>query len=161
MIELLDDSTIYMNEVNKLIGSETSVAERVRKHRENNKLLQCNIDVTNCNTEKEIELEIDIEKDLEKEKEIIMEEEKKVATPFSQTLILKLFQFKFINDLNEYDDYIDLIERLKEKYNESNVENAINELINDDESKIKKDNRLSYLEKFIIEHCERTSNLPF
>ena len=40
MIEILDDSTIYMNEVNKLIGSETSVAERVRKHRENNKMLQ-------------------------------------------------------------------------------------------------------------------------
>lgn len=40
MIELLDDSTIYMNEVEKLIGSETSVAERVRKHRENVMLLE-------------------------------------------------------------------------------------------------------------------------
>lgn len=35
MIDILDDKTIYMNECTKLIGSETSVAERVRKHRDN------------------------------------------------------------------------------------------------------------------------------
>jgi hypothetical protein len=35
MIEICDDSTIYMNEVQKLIGSETAGAARVRKHREN------------------------------------------------------------------------------------------------------------------------------
>lgn len=43
------------------IGSETTVAARVRKHRESKKLLQCNTQVTKSNTE------IDIEKDIEKD----------------------------------------------------------------------------------------------
>lgn len=34
MIELMDDKTIYIETVAKMIGSETSSAERVRKHRE-------------------------------------------------------------------------------------------------------------------------------
>ena len=68
MIEIFDDKTIYMAEVNRLIGSETSVAERVRKHRENQKLLQCNTDVTKCNTE--IEKEKDLDKELKTDKEI-------------------------------------------------------------------------------------------
>lgn len=65
MIEVLDDSTIYMAEVLKITGSETSGAERVRKHREKARLLQCNTDETKCNTE--------IEKELEKDKEIELE----------------------------------------------------------------------------------------
>lgn len=68
MIEIFNDETIYMSEVNKLIGSETSVAERVRKHRENQKLLQCNTDVTKSNTE--IEIDTEIETDTDKEKEV-------------------------------------------------------------------------------------------
>lgn len=46
-----------------LIGSETQVAERVRKHRLKTKALQCNTNVTNSNTEKEKDIEKDIEKD--------------------------------------------------------------------------------------------------
>lgn len=34
MVEVYDDMTIYMNEVQKLIGSETSNAKRVREHRQ-------------------------------------------------------------------------------------------------------------------------------
>lgn len=34
MIEIFDDCTIYMNEVQKLIGSETANAKRVREHRQ-------------------------------------------------------------------------------------------------------------------------------
>ena len=71
MIDICDDLTIYMAEVDKLIGSETKGAERVRKHRVNRKLLQCNTDVTDCNEsvtqskskEKEKELNKDIEVD--------------------------------------------------------------------------------------------------
>jgi predicted phage replisome organizer len=65
MIEIFDDETIYMAEVKKLTGCETSVAERVRKHRETQKLLQCNTDVTKCNTEIEKDKEIDIDKEKE------------------------------------------------------------------------------------------------
>lgn len=67
MIEVFDDRTIYMNEVDKLIGSESASAERVRKHRENTKLLQCNTDVTKSNIE--IDIDKDIHKDIEKEEE--------------------------------------------------------------------------------------------
>lgn len=64
MMQLYDDGTLFMSEINKMIGSESSVAERVRRHREK-KMLQCNADETNCNIEKEIEI------DKEKEKEYI------------------------------------------------------------------------------------------
>ena len=65
MMDILDDKTIYMAEVDKLIGSESWSAERVRRHRENQKLLQCNATVTSCNEE----IEKDIEKEKDKEKE--------------------------------------------------------------------------------------------
>ena len=65
MIELLDDKTIFMSEVERLTGSETAAALRVRKHRaingKNAALLQCNTEVTKCNTEKEKEKELDTE----------------------------------------------------------------------------------------------------
>lgn len=67
MIEILDDSTIYMSEVLKLTGSETAGAERVRRHRKKAQLLQCNADETKCNTE--IELEKELESDIEIEKD--------------------------------------------------------------------------------------------
>lgn len=73
MIEIFDDKTIYMAEVQKLIGSETAGAERVRKHRENRKMLHCNALVTKCNTE------IELEKDKELDKEYIPPSPK--ATP--------------------------------------------------------------------------------
>lgn len=67
MIDLLDDQTIYMSEVQKLIGNETAVAERVRKHRagmeEQKRLLQCNTDETKCNTEIELYIETDTKLD--------------------------------------------------------------------------------------------------
>ena len=49
LIEILEDKTIYMNEVEKMLGSEGWSAERVRNYRV--KALQCNTDVTNCNTD--------------------------------------------------------------------------------------------------------------
>ena len=68
MIEVLDDGTFYMNQVQTMIGSECASAERVRKHRllqkESKKMLQCNNDVTKCNTE----IDIEKDKDLDKEK---------------------------------------------------------------------------------------------
>jgi predicted phage replisome organizer len=54
MIELLEDGTIYIEAVQKMIGRESESAERVRLHRErkSQRLLQCNNDETNCNTMK-------------------------------------------------------------------------------------------------------------
>lgn len=70
MIEILEDSTIYMSEVQKLTGCETATAERMRKSRIKQKALaECNNvtpegnNVQNRYTEieKEKEKEIDIE----------------------------------------------------------------------------------------------------
>ena len=77
MIEMLEDGTIFMTETEKMMGSESASAKRVRDHREKQRALQCNTDVTKCNTEKEIDIEKDIE--LEPEKEI--EQESEAATP--------------------------------------------------------------------------------
>lgn len=49
-IEFLNENTFMLSEMQDLIGSEGSSAERVRKHRERYKLLHCNAQVTNSNT---------------------------------------------------------------------------------------------------------------
>lgn len=74
MVDVFDDQTIYMSEVEKLIGSEAWSTERSRRCRENKRLLQCNTNATqvqhratSCNEE----IDIEIEKELELEKEDI------------------------------------------------------------------------------------------
>jgi predicted phage replisome organizer len=64
MMDVLDDATIYMKEVNTMIGSETRWAEkkRVQRQRDNVHLLS-----PKCPTEKEIEKEKDTEIDKEKD----------------------------------------------------------------------------------------------
>ena len=95
------------------IGSETSSAERVRKHRElqkqKQKALQCNTPVTKSNTEKE--KEIDIEKSKSKENIYFQNENlnsifiefleirKKLKAVNSERAINTL-----LNQLNKYDD---------------------------------------------------------
>lgn len=68
-VEILDDGSFYMIAMQDLIGKEGESAERVRRFRERQeqKLLQCNGDVTKCNTE--IEIETEKEKEIETEKE--------------------------------------------------------------------------------------------
>ncbi len=59
MMEKLDDGSLFMNEVQNMVGSETASAKRVRAHRERKalaaskatKALQCNDQVTKSNTE--------------------------------------------------------------------------------------------------------------
>ena len=67
LIEIFDDQTIFMGEVEKLIGSESESAERVRRFRQNQKALLSNGDVQNCNTEIEKEEEKEINKELYRE----------------------------------------------------------------------------------------------
>lgn len=67
MIEVFDDNTIFMQEVSKLIGSETKGAERVRNYRNKQKALQCNTNVTKCNTEIDIELKKELQIESKKE----------------------------------------------------------------------------------------------
>lgn len=82
VVERWENDTLYMAAMQELIGTETAAAARVRKHRELKKnqesllqsnaiLLHCNTDVTNRNTEIEIEKDIELETEIEKEKDLL------------------------------------------------------------------------------------------
>ena len=96
MIEILDDQTIYMREVEKMIGGESDSAERVRRHRAllQAQALQCNGVVTKSNGD----IEIDIDKDLEQEKEVCAEES--ADTP--QTKQVKRFSKPTVEEVAAY-----------------------------------------------------------
>ena len=67
LLEMRSDDEYYLPDTKNSTGGETAVAARVRRHREKQKALQCNTDVTQvkhlCNGE--IEKELDKEKDIE------------------------------------------------------------------------------------------------
>lgn len=69
LIEETDPNHYVMTETIKCIGSESASAERVRKHREKQKALQCNTQVTIGNIEIEKEKELELEQEQEEEKE--------------------------------------------------------------------------------------------
>ena len=88
LITIMDDETIYIQAVERMIGSESAAAERQRRSRDNRRaLLEAKCDnVTVChnlsqNGHREIELEKEIE--IDKEKEILSNEsiEKENAEP--------------------------------------------------------------------------------
>ena len=84
MIDILDDSTIYMAEVLKLTGSETATAARMRKSRERKKALpKCNNVTTERNNVQKCytEIEKELEKEKEIEKELEVEEEESADAP--------------------------------------------------------------------------------
>jgi predicted phage replisome organizer len=66
MIEVLNDKTIYMSEVNKMLGTETYWAEQKRKQR----IGQCPPDVQRVQqlSNQEIELEKELDIDIDKER---------------------------------------------------------------------------------------------
>lgn len=78
LVEKWENDTLYMVAMQNLIGSETAVAERVRKHREKQKMLQCNTKVTNSNTYIEIEKK---EKIKEINQDIEIREENNIVIP--------------------------------------------------------------------------------
>lgn len=96
MIEILDDQTIYMREVEKMIGGESDSAERVRRHRalKQAQSLQCNSVVTIGNGD----IEIDIDQDIDKEKEVCADES--ADTP--QTKQVKRFSKPMVEEVAAY-----------------------------------------------------------
>ena len=68
MMQVFDDQTIYMTEVDKLIGSETEWAKKKREYREkkdNVPLLS-----SKCPTEKDIDKDIDKDKEIESDGDV-------------------------------------------------------------------------------------------
>ena len=72
LVEVLDDKTLYMSKVTRMIGSESASAERMRRSREKNRPPQCDAlvsksdtNVQNCYTEIELDKDLDKEPDQE------------------------------------------------------------------------------------------------
>lgn len=106
MVEVYDDMTIYMNEVQKLIGSETAAAERMRRSRKNQKNLAERNNVQKCYTE--IEKEKELQKEIEKRER---EKSQKEITDLFNSLCPSLPHIIYISE-----DTKDIIEKQLEKY---------------------------------------------
>lgn len=96
LLEMCSDEEYYLPDTKDSTGCETAVAVRVRRHREKQKALQCNTDVTQvkhlCNGEIELEKELEIEKELEKE----------IDSSASTTTKRKRFEKPSISDIKQY-----------------------------------------------------------
>lgn len=112
MIEILDDSTIYMAEVQRLIGSETAAAARMRKSRESQKALpKCNNVTDERNNVQNCYIEIEKEIELEKEKE--KEDNKPVRHKYGEYKNMLLTDEDMDKLKKEFpSDYAERIERL-------------------------------------------------
>lgn len=67
LLEIRSDEEYYLPDAKNSTGCETAVAVRVRRHREKQKALQCNTDVTRMKHLCNGEIELDKEKELDKE----------------------------------------------------------------------------------------------
>ena len=69
LLEMCSDEEYYLPDAKDNTGTETAVASRVRRHREKQKALHCNADVTQmkqlCNGEKEKEKEKEKDRDID------------------------------------------------------------------------------------------------
>jgi hypothetical protein len=74
MMEVLDDGTYFMSEVERLVGSETDWAVKKRIYRENHPVIEdkTRTKKDNVRQEKEIEKEKEIETEKKKEKDHIV-----------------------------------------------------------------------------------------
>ena len=91
-----NDRVYFLEQVPEMVGSETASARRVRKSRENKRVLHCNSDVTKCIGDIDIEKDIDteIEKDVDKNPvALIVEEYQSRIAPLDGTQFEILKEF--------------------------------------------------------------------
>ena len=104
LMEQISDTDYLLGKVCDSIGKEGSSAERVRRHREKQKMLQCNTKETNSNTEIEKEIESDTE---------IKEEKKPKKRKKSFFTLSKLTSFD-----NLTEEYVTKLKEKIEAHNE-------------------------------------------
>lgn len=121
MMEIMDDGTFFMLEVNKMLGSETYWAQKKREQKErrereeHEKLKIGNFPIESndfpTSPSKSIEIEIEIEKELEKEKELKKDIQHKYG--YYQNVLFSDKEFEKLKA--EFpNDYEERIERLSE-----------------------------------------------
>ena len=116
MMDIWDDSTIYMNEVRKLIGSETKWAEKKRKQR----LKEDNVPDLSLPCPSNVRQEIEIEKETDKETEEYIEPPAAAPAPPSFGPQLQ----------SAFDDWLKYKEERREGYKETGLRNLIGEIRN-------------------------------
>ena len=136
-VEILDDGSFYMIAMQDLIGKEGESAERVRRFRERQeqKMLQCNGDVTKCNIEIEKDIDKEKEKEIEIEKNIKKEKNKKRKT-FEEVLAENNCSEELESSIR---DFIDMRKTMKKPMTSKALEllfKNLEKLTNLDEEKI-------------------------
>lgn len=107
LIEVSED-VIFLPYVQENTSSETAGAQRVREHRERQKALQCNTDVTqlkqNCNVDIDIDIEKDIELDIEKDIKDVAKATKPIKHKYGEynhVLLTDTERERLVNDFGE------------------------------------------------------------
>lgn len=114
LMELVNETEYRLTECDKMVGSESASAERVRKHREQ-KALQCNTNVTGVKRIGNVEKEIEIEKDKEIEKDTICPE---VITSRPEVFI----SLPLVTGSGSFDVTLDYLNSLRNLYPAIDVE---------------------------------------
>ena len=100
LVESEFESDVSLPKAAEAIGSETAVAERVRKHREKMKALQCNTTVTDTkqlgNVDIDIDIDKDTDKDIDKDKDKAIDKEKKKDAGTAKSVVRSLGTHKNI-----------------------------------------------------------------
>lgn len=126
LLEQIDEVEYTLKDAESNTGTETAVAARVRKHRERQKALQCNTDVTAVKQLGNVEIEKEKDKEIDKEIEEEKEEEKKEERP-SSSEILKMYGDNIhpVSSLVEADKLRVLIEAHGETFVAKAIERAV------------------------------------
>ena len=94
LLTKINDRDYFLEQVPEMVGSETASARRVRKSRENKRVLHCNSDVTKCIGDIEKDIDTEIEKDVDKNPvELIVEEYQSRIAPLDGTQFEILKEF--------------------------------------------------------------------
>ena len=141
MIEFMDDGTLFMTESQKMLGSETGAAERMRKMRERNNVTPL---LRNGYTEKEIDKDIEIDID-KKESKPKKEKPKRDGDIFVQYACTPLKQDDELLKLLR--DYADMRAKKKKPLTDRSKKMLLNKL-----DTISEGNRKQALEDAIF-HC--------
>lgn len=147
LMSKLQSGELYMEEINKMIGSESDSAKRMRLKRIKDKQLLENKSshsdnfVPNCDIEKEKEKDLEKDKDKEKEKIVFLQETENPNCNITEYEI----QLEWFNTV--WDSYpvkkgkskITTKSKLKKLYQDKqNVEKALNNYLNDPDLEINK-----------------------
>ena len=97
LMQIFDDGTIFMPQVPEMTGKECESAERVRLYREKQKMLQCNTDVTECNSNinKDKDKDKEINKDKNKDKDIFCNKDYDKCFNIYKEVCTKLIPLRF------------------------------------------------------------------